>query len=183
MSPSVTPLVLTICYLNLYIVILYQYPGSTIAISSGNVLILDLFVAFQHLRKEFSINHLSLGIDKASTEHVGAIIMLVSDLESTLVLVSILKIIWPGPLCSSSLPTWMQANLFYGLSSVWKSWKTEIKSDNSGIIGTKPTENMPTYIYAININSHYPKGLKRNMSCLYIYTHCYFSISWLKIII
>lgn len=50
-SPSVstTPLALRICYLNLSIVILYQYPRSKITRSSGNAHIMDLFVASKHL--------------------------------------------------------------------------------------------------------------------------------------
>lgn len=36
--------------------------------------------------------------------------------------------------------------------------KAEINSDNIEMIGTEATENMPTYIYTININIHYPQG-------------------------
>lgn len=63
--------------------------------------------------------------------------------------------------------------------------KVGINSENSKTIETEPTENMPTYIYTMNINSHYPKGLKRNMNCLYIYAHSYSPkiFDWLRIII
>lgn len=69
---STTPLVLSICYLNLSIVILYQYPGSKITVSSGNVHILDLFVAFKHLMNRVLNKSLASRSDKTSTECVGA---------------------------------------------------------------------------------------------------------------
>ena len=50
--------------------------------------------------------------------------------------------------------------------------KAEINSDHLETILTEATKNMPTYIYTIN-NIHHPKGLKKNMSCLYTYAHSY----------
>lgn len=52
--------------------------------------------------------------------------------------------------------------------------KAEINSDQSEMIVREATENMPTYIYTINIDIHHPRCLKRNELSLYKCTFLFF---------